>query len=268
MGEKLASEPHWLVNKISLHQVKVRGLVEGVTAADISACPYTDPCGMASAKGCSKCHDPHEHNRGCLCGAPPGTVISANTTACPAHDKCGLLSARGCSTCPGDIWDNQGCTCRIPLSFGQFFSSVRNFWELLTGKHAKPVSFVVRVNITVANNNLIGATTEPGTIEVSHLGHVLGSTAVPSLTIGGFEKMDIGVKAEVDNIDTELGLLLVNSIKAHRGRLPVLATGSVVAKVFAFVPLKVNFVCNVLTDVMQGGMVLNAETNCTYKYSL
>merc|ERR1719401_3294712 len=178
-GEKLAKDPQWEVKNIRIHQLKVHGLLDGLTAADTSNCPADDKCGVAHAKGCSTCPNSKDVNHGCICGQPPGTVIPANTTGCPWIDPCGVSLHRGCSTCPGDQWENDGCTCRIRTSIKDSGDRFRNFLELITGRVKKPLTFVVTAEVWVRNPNPIGANTVPSDIDITYDGQKLGHAEEP-----------------------------------------------------------------------------------------
>merc|ERR1719189_2015912 len=75
-------KPTWEVLQISIEYINLPG-IKGIAPADTSRCPFEDPCGIASAKGCSACPRTDMWNDGCLCrtnakggSAPAGEVIA------------------------------------------------------------------------------------------------------------------------------------------------------------------------------------------------
>jgi len=271
-------KPTWELRDVVLDHVHIPIVAQrGVSLADNSGCPMEDPCGLTSGKGCSKCQNPTDVNKGCLCekgtantssGSAAGSVVPANTSACPLWDPCGALWRKGCSRCSDSSWINEGCTCRQPMSSDQFFGRLHGIIGSIVGSISSlgknPVSFKLRATAVLKNQNMISAATQPTHVNILYKDTVLGKAHINALDVAPWSEQLIPVNVTVTNVTTVQGVRMVQDLLAGAGLLSLSADGDVVAKVF-WMQVTTNIHCDVTANVLEKGKIVSKTCKYTPK---
>jgi len=271
-----ALKPTWEVTKVTIENLHLPG-IKGLVPADISACPGSDPCGVAGSKGCSKCPSEKFWNDGCLCrqnakggGAPSGEVVTADTSACPSSDPCGTepLSSM-CARCPDSSWIREGCSCRQPpISPSEFLHDVGEFFGALTGVTESFVELDVEAIVEVKNPASVGAVAEPGLFNVTFHGVQIASAATPETPVppAGIARIVAQARVHV-NLNSETGARMIEDV-LNDDRLAVQVQGSALSRVTPLV-VRCAVSCNiVMTDVHSAQTTKFPQKDCTYGYTL
>eukprot|EP00928_Gymnodinium_smaydae_P030344 TRINITY_DN22600_c0_g1_i1.p1 TRINITY_DN22600_c0_g1~~TRINITY_DN22600_c0_g1_i1.p1 ORF type:complete len:336 (-),score=29.86 TRINITY_DN22600_c0_g1_i1:185-1192(-) len=267
-----AKAPVWEVRRVTLSTISLPDLfINGATPADTSACPSSDPCGLAEFRDCAKCPNPDDTVDGCVCYArsggtvaPPGTVIVADTSRCPMLDPCGLAIAQGCSSCPPNAsWINDGCTCRQPISFKQFLGDVANVVStVLQTPTQLVINFTVVTDVVVINPNMLGATTLLGPLEIYWRDVRIGVAPVIEMTVGPRSHQKMTYTLVVDHVSRETALRIGADVLENHGHLNLSFAGNLTTNVW-HLETAAQISCRVTSDVFHGSKLISQE--CMYE---
>jgi len=272
-------EPHWEVRSLLVDSVDVPALeLEGLVAADTRHCPPQDPCGLAEAKGCSKCPDADMWNDGCICkrgvkpnssgsSASPGTIVQADTSACPLLDKCGVFTGVKCSRCPDDSWVNDGCTCRKPVSTKQFFKGLEGFLGLLGGNASSVVQMRIQVGVEVHNPNILGATTGEGTFHLRYRGTSVGTAKTAPRSIGANSSTLMNISVKVDSLPADVAMQMTQELLDTGSQLSMLVDGQLPARA-GLLTVTCGVECDLRVDTSRLPATVFTKKVCKYSYGM